>query len=162
MILAFSHPGIVVSDLEKAIAFYRDMFGFRVIGQEGWDDSPATDEAIGLKGSASKGAMMAGHNCFLELFEYQAPEQTAPPPETFLAHETGIRHIAFYVDDVKKEFERLLALGGSKLGEAVEGAAAVYARDPLGNIIELATIPGGEEHPTKLSGVNKLDEFAGN
>lgn len=162
MILAFSHPGIVVSDLEKAIEFYRDMFGFRVIGQEGWEDSPETDKAIGVPNSASRGAMMAGHNCFMELFEYRSPEQTAPSPETFLAHETGIRHIAFYVDDVKKEFERLLSLGGSKLGEIVEGAPAVYARDPFGNIIELAEIPGGEEHPTKLPGVDKLDEFAGN
>ena len=161
MILAFSHPGIVVSDLEKAVEFYRDMFGFRVIGQEGWDDSPETDRAIGLHKSASKGAMMAGHNCFLEIFQYSAPAQTTPAPEAFLAHEAGIRHLAFYVDDVKTEFERLLSLGGSGLGEIVEGAPAVYARDPFGNIIELAGIPGGEEHPTKLPGVNALDAFAG-
>ena len=161
MILAFAHPGIVVPDLEKAVAFYRDMFGFRVIGQEGWEDSPETDRAIGLKNSASKGAMMAGHNCFVELFEYQAPEQTAPAPDRFLAHETGIRHIAFYVDDIKTELERLLSLGGSKLGELVEGGTAVYCRDPFGNMIELCEIPGGEEHPTKLPGVDRLDEFAG-
>jgi len=161
MILAFSHPGIVVPDLERAVEFYREMFGFRVIGQEGWDDSPETDRAIGLHKSASKGAMMSGHNCFLEIFEYSAPAQTTPAPKEFLAHEAGIRHIAFYVDDVKKEFERLLSLGGSGLGEIVEGATAVYARDPFGNIIELAEIPGGEEHPTKLPGVNALDGFAG-
>lgn len=161
MILAFSHPGIVVPDLEQAAAFYRDMFGFRVIGKEGWEDNPDVDKAIGCPNSASKGLMMAGHNCFLELFEYRAPEQTIPAPDRFLAHEMGIRHIAFYVDDVKKEFERLLSLGGSTLGEIVEGGTAVYARDPFGNMIELCEIPGGDEHPTALAGISKLDEFAG-
>ncbi len=161
MILAFSHPGLIVPDLEKAIAFYRDMFGFRVIGEEGWEDSPETDRAIGLQGSASKGCIMAGHNCFLELFEYKAPAQTAPLPDQFLAHEMGIRHLAFYVDDVKKELDRLIDLGGSALGEADEGAAAVYARDPFGNIIELALIPGKEEEPTRLPGIDKLSSFQG-
>jgi catechol 2,3-dioxygenase-like lactoylglutathione lyase family enzyme len=161
MILAFSHPGIVVPDLEKAAAFYRDMFGFRVIGEEGWEDNPDVDKAIGCPNSASNGVMMAGHNCFLELFEYRAPQQTTLPPDRYLAHEMGIRHIAFYVDDVKKEFERLLSLGGSKLGDLVEGGTAVYARDPFGNMIELCEIPGGEEHPTKLAGVSKLGEFDG-
>jgi catechol 2,3-dioxygenase-like lactoylglutathione lyase family enzyme len=104
---------------------------------------------------------MAGHNCFLEIFEYTSPEQTAPAPTTYLAHESGIRHLAFYVDDVKKEFDRLLTLGGEKLGECFDGAAAVYARDPFGNIIELAEIPGPEENPTNLPGVNILDGFEG-
>jgi len=161
MILAFSHPGLVVPDLDQAIAFYRDMFGFRVIGQEGWDYSPETDRAIGLRNSASKGCIMAGHNCFLELFEYRAPQQTALPPDRYLAHEAGIRHLAFYVDDVKQEFDRLISLGGSALGACEAGAAAVYARDPFGNIIELALIPGGEEQPTRLPGVDKLSNFSG-
>jgi catechol 2,3-dioxygenase-like lactoylglutathione lyase family enzyme len=162
MILAFSHPGIVVSDLDKAVAFYRDMFGFRVISdQEGWENSPETDQAIGCPNSASKGAMMAGHNCYLEIFEYSSPAPTARAPGEFLAHEPGIRHIAFYVDDVRKEFERFLGLGGSKLGELVEGVTVVYGRDPFGNIIELCEIPSEEENPTQLPGVNSLGEFKG-
>jgi catechol 2,3-dioxygenase-like lactoylglutathione lyase family enzyme len=162
MILAFAHPGLVVPDLDKAVAFYRDMFGFRVISdQEGWENSRETDRAIGLNNSASKGCMLAGHNCFLELFEYSSPEQTATAPQSYLAHEPGIRHLAFYVDDVKRELDRLLALGGGQLGEVVDGAAAVYARDPFGNIIELCEIPKPEEDPTRLPGVDRLGVFEG-
>ncbi len=161
MILAFAHPGIVVPDLDKAIAFYSKMFGFKVIGNESWEDSEAYDLAIGLKGSAAKGVIMAGHNCHIELFEYSAPAKTVASPETFLAHETGIRHIAFYVDDSQKELERLLSLGGSALGRLPEGGGAVYARDPFGNIIELCQIPTPEESPDKLSGVAKLDNYEG-
>jgi len=37
MILGFAHPGLVVTDLEKARTFYETMFGFRHIGDEGWE-----------------------------------------------------------------------------------------------------------------------------
>jgi catechol 2,3-dioxygenase-like lactoylglutathione lyase family enzyme len=161
MILAFAHPGIVVPDLDRAIDFYGKMFGFRVIGHESWQDSDAYDQAIGLKGSAARGVMMAGHNCHIEIFEYSAPEQTVAAPETFLAHETGIRHIAFYVDDPQKELDRLISLGGSALGRLPEGGGAVYARDPFGNMIELCKIPSPEESPTQLPGVSGLGDFDG-
>jgi len=161
MILAFAHPGIVVPDLEKAIAFYSKMFGFKVIGNESWDDSDAYDLAIGLKGSAAKGVIMAGHNCHIEIFEYNAPQPTVEPPATFLAHETGIRHIAFYVDDPQKELDRLISLGGSALGRLPEGGGAVYARDPFGNMIELCQIPSPDENPVNLPGVAKLGNFEG-
>ena len=161
MILAFAHPGIVVPDLEKAIVFYSKMFGFKVIGNESWEDSDAYDQAIGLNGSAARGVIMAGHNCHIELFEYSAPAQTVAPPETFLAHETGIRHLAFYVDDLQKELDRLLSLGGSALGRLPEGGGAVYARDPFGNMIELCQIPSPEESPENLPGVARLGDFEG-
>ena len=161
MILAFAHPGIVVPNLEKAIEFYENMFGFAVIGNESWENSEAYDQAIGLKNSAAKGVIMAGHNCHIELFEYSAPKPTTDAPETFLAHETGIRHIAFYVDDPQKELDRLISLGGSALGSLPEGGGAVYARDPFGNMIELCMVPSEEENPTQLPGVNKLGDFNG-
>jgi catechol 2,3-dioxygenase-like lactoylglutathione lyase family enzyme len=161
MILAFAHPGIVVPDLEKAIEFYNKMFGFKVIGNENWESSDAYDQAIGVKGSAANGVIMAGHNCHIEIFEYSAPKPTVAPPESFLAHETGIRHIAFYVDDPQKELDRLIALGGSALGSLPEGGGAVYARDPFGNIIELCKIPSSEESPTQLPGVSGLGDFDG-
>lgn len=162
MILAFAHPGIVVPDLDRAIDFYTRAFGFRLLSdQEGWENSPETDRAIGCPNSTARGAMMAGHNCYLELFQYSSPAQTATPPGAFLAHEPGIRHIAFYVDDVGKEFERVVGAGAEPLGELVEGATAVYLRDPFGNIIELAEVPNPQENPTTLPGVASLGEFGG-
>ena len=161
MILAFAHPGIVVPDLEKAIEFYEKMFGFKVIGTENWENSEPYDQAIGLRGSAANGVIKAGHNCHLELFEYAAPQQTIDPPDSFLAHETGIRHIAFYVDDPQTELDRLVELGGSRFGSLPEGGGAVYARDPFGNMIELCKIPSPEENPERLPGVSKLGAYRG-
>jgi catechol 2,3-dioxygenase-like lactoylglutathione lyase family enzyme len=164
MILAFAHPGLVVPDLDKAITFYRAMFGFEPITREGWSDNPEMDRAVGLHGSATKGCMMRGHNCFLELWEYSAPAQTAPAPAQLLAHENGLRHLAFYVDDCRMEYRRLLSLGGQPLGEPVGApgqGSAVYGRDPFGNIIELAEIPSPDEVPTALPGVDRLSNFQG-
>ena len=164
MILAFAHPGIVVTDLEKAIAFYTAMFGFEALSEEGWQHSEEADRAVGLKNSASRGCMMRGHNCFLELWEYLTPLQSTQSPARLGANELGIRHLAFYVDDCRKEYQRLLRLGGEKLGEPVGDAgnnSVVYCRDPFGNIIELCEIPIAEENPTSLAGVTSLSKFVG-
>lgn len=156
MILGFAHPGLVVPNLERAREFYEKMFGFRVIGTEGWADAPDMDRAVGLNGSKTKGYLLAGYNCFLELWEYEAPLRTAPQPANLGAHELGIRHLAFYVDDCAAEYERLKELGGLQLGEpvGVHGQGrAVYCRDPFGNLIELAEIPRDEERLTNLPGI---------
>lgn len=165
MILAFAHPGLVVPDLKKAQAFYSAMFGFEKISDEGWSDDSWMDRAVGLKGSATKGCMMRGHNCFIELWEYSLPAQTGPAPEQLLSHELGIRHLAFYVDDCRKEYQRLLDLGGLPLGEPVGEpgqGSAVYCRDPFGNIIELAEVPSENELPTTLPGVSSNGSFNAN
>jgi catechol 2,3-dioxygenase-like lactoylglutathione lyase family enzyme len=164
MILAFAHPALVVDDLERAREFYEKMFGFEVIGSEGWSENALLDRAIGSENSACKGYMMAGHNCCLELFEFQAPVQTGSAPAKSGPHEQGIRHLSFYVDDVRSEYARMLALGGLPLGEPVDlgdGVHAVYGRDPFGNIIELCEIASESEHPVRLAGIDRLSSFEG-
>ena len=164
MILGFAHPCLVVPDLETARRFYEQMFGFVVCGREGWKDNADIDRAIGLEGSASTGYMLRGHNCYLELFQYSAPAGSGPHPSTLAAHEPGIRHLSFYVDDCKAEYDRFLKLGGTAMGGPVgsdEDGWCVYARDPFGNIIELAQIMRGEESPTTLPGLDRLGDYSG-
>ena len=164
MILAFAHPCLVVPDLEKASRFYQQMFGFEVISNEGWKDSPEMDRAVGLRKSSCRGMLMKGHNCFLELFHFEAPASKTTSPLNLNAAAPGIRHLAFYVDDCKAEYQRLLDLGGIALGEPAgddESGYAVYCRDPFGNIIELAEIPDPQESPLNLQGVCSLDNFTG-
>ena len=161
MIRASAHPCLVVDDVERAREFYQQMFGFRVINDEGWSDNAIIDAAIGSRGSRSRGYMMAGHNCFLELFEFDAPTQQGPAPQDLGSHERGIRHLAFYVDDCRAEYQRCLALGGRPLGAPAppeSGINAVYLRDPCGNIIELCEVPRPEEQPTRLPGIARLNE----
>lgn len=154
MILGFAHPAIVVDDLERARSFYEKMFGFRVLAEEGWADNPAADRATGIAGGKCRGYMLAGHNCFLELFEFQAPAQHGARPAQIEPHELGIRHLAFFVDDVEQETTRFIELGGNYHGRPQNGA--VYLRDPFGNIIELCEFPNDNENLLNLPGVNRL------
>ena len=164
MILGFAHPGIVVSDLEKARTFYEKMFGFRYFCDEGWEDDATVDRVVGVEGSACKGFTLAGHNCYLELFEFSAPKQDGSSPGQLGPHDLGIRHLAFFVDDCRSEYQRLLDLGGEMLGKPTDiggGVYTAYCRDPFGNIIELAELPSKEEDPRNLPGVDSLGEYEG-
>ena len=160
MALAFAHPCLVVDDLELAREFYEAMFGFRVAGEEGWADNAAADRAVGSRGSRCRGYMLAGHNCFLELFQFEAPESTGPAPRSLGAHEPGLRHLAFYVDDCAGEYRRALSLGAEPLGhlnDPAETTAAVYMRDPCGNIFELCEVAAEAERLERLPGIKQAD-----
>jgi len=165
MIIGFAHPGLVVPDLAAAETFYCEMFGFRRLSEMAWQDAPAVDRAIGLDGSAARSVMLAGQNCFLELFEYHSPAASIERPGDLRAHEPGIRHLAFFVDDVRTEYDRLLALGGQRLGEPIANSAgrlAVYARDPFGNLIELCEPPDDEERLERLPGIHPQSDNLSN
>jgi catechol 2,3-dioxygenase-like lactoylglutathione lyase family enzyme len=123
------------------------------------------DTAIGSSRSSCKGYMLAGHNCYLELFEFDVPPATGPEPGTLGPQEPGIRHLSFYVDDCRAECARFLALGGTALGElppAESGLNAVYLRDPFGNIVELCEIPTPDENPMNLPGISCLNNTPNN
>lgn len=164
MILGFAHPCIVVPDADKAKVFYQQMFGFIVNSEEKWADARQVDAAIGVENSTVTGFMMKGHNCFLEIHQYLSPAPSTVDPSSLNANELGIRHISFLVDDCSVEAKRLVALGGTQIGEPVEvadGIYAVYCRDPFGNIIEMCEPVTASENLTSLPGVSCHSNFSG-
>ena len=110
----------------KPERFTRKCSAFADFGDEGWQNNRTVDKAIGVAGSACKGYTLAGHNCYLELFEFSAPKQEAVPHELG-PHDLGIRHLAFFVDDCRAEYQRLLDLGGDVLGEPTDLGGGIYA-----------------------------------
>jgi catechol 2,3-dioxygenase-like lactoylglutathione lyase family enzyme len=151
----------VVPDLDRAREFYEQMFGFRYFCDEGWADSDIADRAVGIKGSACRGVTLAGHNCYLELFEFARPEAQSEPHKQ--PNDPGLRHLCFHVDDCEAEYRRLLSLGGLPLGEVTDigdGVHVVYCRDPFGNIIELAEVADGADDLHKLPGIRSYAQGA--
>jgi catechol 2,3-dioxygenase-like lactoylglutathione lyase family enzyme len=133
------------------------------LSEEGWSASPAIDAAIGSVASSCRGYMLAGHNCYLELFEFSAPEPAGPAPADLPPHARGLRHLCFFVDDLALEHARVLELGGQPLGslQKAAGISAVYLRDPDGNIIELAEFPSEAEDLRRLPGISALQTEVG-
>ncbi len=148
------HAGLVVRDLDAAIAFYGALLDMEIIARDRWRDPfPDADSAVGLVGSSADGVMMRGSSSYLELWQYHAPEREGDDPADRGAHELGLRHLAMEVDDVGAALDRVVELGGSRMGEPLgydHGGEAVYCRDPFGTIIEFMSIGSSSESLDEL------------
>jgi catechol 2,3-dioxygenase len=106
------HVHLKVSDLERAIGFYRDVLGFEVTQR------------------------MGERAAFLGAGGYHHHIGPAPPPGT-----TGLYHVAFRYPDraaLAIALRRLIGHGVALDGAADHGVSeALYLRDPDGNGVEL-------------------------
>ncbi|PYO41224.1 MAG: glyoxalase [Gemmatimonadetes bacterium] len=115
------HVHLTVSDLDRALAFYRDVLGFEVTTSYGQDavflSAGGYHHHIGLNTWAGRGA-------------------PAPAPGT-----TGLYHFAILLPDRKAlaaAVRRVLNAGLRLEGAADHGVSeAIYLRDPDGNGVEL-------------------------
>ena len=141
MIKAFDHTSFTVADIEAAVAFWRDVMGFRLDDLSS-REQPWLGQVVGLPGATCRVAHLRGHGAHLELIEYDSDwrgESVFGP-----ANRPGAAHLAFVVDDIEATVRRITAGGGSKLGEValcgsgpVADCLAVYMKDPGGIIVEL-------------------------
>lgn len=144
MIRGIHHPSITTSDLDRLVDFYCNVIGFSEVNRFGWEKgTDLIDEVVGLKGSATRGAMLRTGNCYLEIFEYSSPEPRAQ--ERLRPCDRGYTHICLDVVDIQQEYERLKAAGMQFNRAPVDFGDlwAAYGRDPDGNIVEIQeTRPG--------------------
>ncbi|WP_329417427.1 VOC family protein [Streptomyces sp. NBC_01268] len=133
--------GIVVEDLEGAIAFFSEL-GMEVEGRAQIEGLFA-DQAVGLDQVRSDIAMMRtpdGHGK-LELAQYHNPavvgcEPRNPPPNTL-----GLHRVMFAVDDIDDTIARLRPHGAEVIGEVAQYEDVYrlcYLRGPSGILLALA------------------------
>ena len=145
MINGLHHVAIVTDDIDRLRPFYTDILGFEVAAEGGWKDAPDIDDIVGLKGSATRMAMLRAGNLYIEMFEYTAPDP-ANGPRQRNANERGYTHFCLDVTDCRGEYERLTKAGMTfhsppkvfRGGEVI----TTYGRDPDGNIIEIQELCG--------------------
>lgn len=139
MITGIHHVAVHVRDLDRMIAFYRDAFGFRLVGEPfGWRDSEMVDRLIDVPNSAARGAMLRAGSCYLEMFQYEAPEPGSTAPLN--PQDKGYTHFCVDVTEIEQEVKRLRELGmtfGAAQPIDMGHVKTVYGRDPEGNIIEI-------------------------
>jgi len=121
------------------IRFYREAFGFEVVGEPfSWENSDFIDRIVDVKNSAARGAMLRAGTCYLEMFQYSAPQ---PDVTTALnPQDKGYTHFCVDATDIKYEYERLKGLGMTfSQPEPIDmgHVSSIYGRDPEGNLIEL-------------------------
>jgi catechol 2,3-dioxygenase-like lactoylglutathione lyase family enzyme len=139
MIRGIHHVAVHVRDLDRMIAFYKAAFGFEVVGEPfSWEDAEIVDRLIDVSGSAARGCMLKAGTCYMELFQFVAPQPQSPDPKR--PHDKGYTHFCVDVTDIEKEYERLKNLGmtfGADSPIDMGHVSSVYGRDPEGNIIEI-------------------------
>jgi catechol 2,3-dioxygenase-like lactoylglutathione lyase family enzyme len=134
------HVGIIVDDLAEAVAFFVEL-GLELQG-EAQVEGDWVDRVVALDGVRAQIAMLQtpdGHGR-LELSKFHTPPaeggyQRAP------ANASGIRHVAFAVDDIDAALARLRARGAELVGELEryrDSYRLCYVRGPEGILVELA------------------------
>lgn len=139
-IKAIDHVGMIVKDLEKAVAFYRDVMGFALTGEiTPWAGSPEECTAMQLpEGTEYRCAVMeapGGRKIQLMDFSRMQGEAALPVP--------GAHYLSFMADDmdgwVKKLEENGCKTMAAPLGYDDYGTFVqwCYVIDPNGVIFEL-------------------------
>lgn len=147
-----SHHGLCVSDLERALAFYRDGLGFREISRLTFTD-PGTQRLLGLPGARLDAIYLRRDGCTLELLHFPwTGTQRADGPRPM--NRVGLTHLSFLVHDLDAAVARLEGLGGAVLRETRldggnAGPSVVFATDPDGTRIELVE---GDFDPERFAG----------
>lgn len=151
MINGVNHVAINSADIDRLADFYGRMLGFGEATEAfSWRDVPELDALMGLRGAAARQRMLRAGNCYLELFQFEAPEAANGGP--LRACDRGLTHVAFDVADIDGEMARLRTLGMIFLVEEpvmLGPLRAIYGQDPDGNLVELIEAPS--DHPYSLS-----------
>ena len=134
------HVGVVVDDLEAAIAFFVEL-GMELEG-EAPIEGRWVDRVVGLDGVRVDIAMMRtpdGHGR-LELSRFLTPPAVADHRNAPV-NALGYLRVMFAVDDIDETLERLRNRGAQLVGEVVQYKDAYrlcYIRGPEGLLIGLA------------------------
>jgi glyoxylase I family protein len=138
----FSHVCINVSNMERSLAFYRDVLGLRVI----FDVELAgegMEAATGERGARGRmvGCLVPGSRVTLELLGF-AHRPDAPPKGAPVG--LGYANVALTVPDLAAA-RAALAARGARPGPPLEvgGVRMFFVRDPDGTALELIEFPGG-------------------
>ena len=130
------HTGLTVSDLEKSIAFFRDVLGFEVsdrIEAKG----PFFEELVGVPGAEMVVAYVEAPGHTIELLQYVKPDERR---KTDLRPcDTGFVHMAFEVEDLDAVVAAVTDAGLEPFSPPLTSPRkrrVVYTRDPDGHVLE--------------------------
>lgn len=131
---AFNHVGHCVTDLERSIAFYRDLLGFEVVRELTVPDEPSDQLLMIERPVGLEAVYLQLGGMVLELLHFDRPDNPGARRRVF--NEPGLTHISVSVADIRASADRAVELGGS-IVEGTDIGAAILIRDPDGQMIEL-------------------------
>lgn len=124
MLKSVHHIAIICSDYEKSKAFYTQILGCEILAENYREE----------RGSYKLDLMLNGVYC-IELFSFPDPPKRVSRPEA-----SGLRHLAFSVENIDRVMEELLRKGVVCEPVRVDeftGKRYTFFEDPDGLPIEL-------------------------
>lgn len=147
---AFSHIGITVTDIEKAVEWYQDVLGSYVLMSPTVieeDDSQIGRLCTDIFGAGFKSFRIAhlttSDGIGLELFEFSRPKSERRE-KNFEYWKTGIFHFCVTDPDIEGLAKRIAETGGKQRSQVWtlfpdKPYKMTYCEDPWGNILEIYT-----------------------
>ena len=145
MFQSVAHIGFTVSDLDRSVAFYRDVLGLSYVGEMEMD-GPETAALFQREGCTARVAYLSTADKKappVELIQFTDKASQTGKPSLFT---TSISELCFATENIDREYETLKAKGVRFLSEpqtfdstayGFGKSRAVYLFDPDGNILEL-------------------------
>ena len=133
----FTHLGLCVSDLERSLRFYRDVFGFAEDSARpplAMKGEPAAT-LLGLPDVDLRAVYLVRDGFCLELLAYPAPGTLGDRAPRAM-NRVGLTHLSFEMDAIEPVLARVREAGGRVLEES-RIPPAVFVTDPDGTRIEL-------------------------
>jgi catechol 2,3-dioxygenase-like lactoylglutathione lyase family enzyme len=129
------HFGVTVTELDRAVEFYRDVLGLTVLDRFTVGGS-SFSKAVGVEGATGRFAHIDADGARVELVEYD-PEGTDRTASTI--NQPGATHLGLETDDIDTFYETLPTdvdtLSEPQTTES--GSRIVFLRDPEGNLVEI-------------------------
>jgi len=146
-IIAADHTGITVSNLERSLAFWRDVLGFE-FSHRARQKGEMAEQITGVEGAELKLAVVKSPNGHkIELLEYLAPPDRKQHVD-LRPCDVGHVHIALTIENLEPLLEKIAASGWKATGKPQTlktgpnaGKRVVYVRDPDGTTIEFMQMP---------------------
>jgi catechol 2,3-dioxygenase-like lactoylglutathione lyase family enzyme len=140
----FNHTGVIVTDLDRAIGFFRDLLGFELLSRAPRDPA-LIGRMTGLPAPAVEIAHLQGPGHRVELIRYAGSGgRNLDPPRVY---DDGAAHVALDVDDVAAAVAAAATHGLEPVGEIVaidagpnRGRKVVYLQSPYGLLIEFIQV----------------------
>ena len=144
-IIATDHTGITVSNLERSLAFWRDVLGFE-LSHRAHQTGELAEEITGVPGAEISLAVLKAPGHKIELLEYRAPKDRKRIDVR--PCDVGSAHVALTVDNLDAVLEKISTAGWRTAGEPQTlslgpnaGKRVIYVRDPDGTTIEFMQPP---------------------
>lgn len=145
MFTTIAHIGLTVSELERSVAFYKDVLGLEYVGEMemGGPETAALFQREGCRARVAYLRTADANAALVELIQFTDLPAKEDTPDLF---KTSISELCFATDDIDREYQSMAKQGVRFLSEpqmfdstqyGFGKSRAVYFYDPDGNILEL-------------------------